>query len=440
MRLPLARVCTLGLLLVLGACSATASPASPTATAFDSPTEPLATLTLAPTETASPLPAASPVVSQSPIAPLAYTVLLCKGAGPEVYLVIGAVRHHIVDWDTFLNLGYSQEEIAACPEQADYSDGAPLVRLLKGSGDAIYWMENGVRHHIPDMATFRALGYQEQNIVQIPNDLLASWPLGNALPSVSTPSATPLRFTPVLPAEATANPRAALHRELKIGNYTISQWLHVAGSGMYDWATISAPGQPEIKLDFVQDIGTLPAPDITGEGEPDVLFDTYAGGSHCCWGTVIYSLGATPRKVLDIQSTFEYYLKTGRGELVDLNGDGRYEFVTFDPLDGLPCSQPAVRVVLQYDPVQGRYVGTSPRYPVLYAQDIIQDTALAEKYKDESRKGYKCGVYPIIADYLYRGQVDTAREELHRLYLGSDVEEFWTLLQTVVSHGRFFVA
>ena len=457
MRLSLALIFALSLLLDLGACAAEPSPfptvpissaqpsptsspaviASPIPTVLVPSAQPSPTPLPARTET-GPLPAPSTVASPTPEVSHFSASLVCKSSGPEVYLVVGAVRRHIVDWDTFLNLGYEAEEIAPCPAGVSLSDGAPLTRLLKGSGDAVYWMEDGSRRHIPDMATFSARGYHIQDIAVVPDDLLVSWPLGDPLSSTSILSASPT-FSPTAAANATAGPGAGLRRELEIGRYTIRQWRPLSGSGMYDWATISAPGQPDIKIDFVQDIGTLPAPDITGAGEPAVLFDLYEGGSHCCWGTIIYTLGSTPRKILDIMSTFEYYESTGRGELVDLDGDGLYEFVTADPLNQLPCSEPSVRVVLRYDPVQGRYVGASPRYPAVYAQDLIRDTRLAEKNRAESQNGYKCGVYPIVVDYLYRGQVDKARAELQRLYLGSDLDAFWNQLQASVDQGRFFV-
>jgi Tol biopolymer transport system component len=97
----------------------------------------------------------------------------------------------VVDRETFMHLGYSESDII------DYtalsypygalsvaSEGAPFTRLLKGSGEEVYWMENGFRRHIPDMDTFRQLGYRTEDIFPVPDNVLRGWPLGEPLPSV----------------------------------------------------------------------------------------------------------------------------------------------------------------------------------------------------------------------------------------------------------------
>jgi hypothetical protein len=116
--------------------------------------------------------------------------LLCKMETPEVYLVFDDTRHHIVDWDTFLNLGYKQGQITACGSMFQYPEGNPITRLLKGSSDPVYWMENGLRRHIPDIDTFLALGYHQEDITQVPDDLLNTWPLGEPLASQTPVTST----------------------------------------------------------------------------------------------------------------------------------------------------------------------------------------------------------------------------------------------------------
>ena len=227
-----------------------------------------------------------------------------------------------------------------------------------------------------------------------------------------------------------------LLEERSIGAYTIRLWQPVPGTGMYNQATIHREGQPEITVDAVTAIHDLPA-GLTGDGSPDIWFETFAGGSRCCAGTVAYDLGTVPTKVLDILQEPDYY-GTGSGTFQDLDGDGSLEFITRDPLRGIPCSGPAVKVILQYLPGQG-YVGASPRFAAAHADDIAVHTRGAEEQVELSRDGYKCGVYELIVDYLYSGQVDRAWEELQRLYLGSDLEQFRAQLQQAVNQGRFYV-
>src|SRR5579885_2536146 len=66
----------------------------------------------------------------------------CISTGPEVYLVIDGMRRHIVDWDTFLNLGYQSSDIVPCGAASGFAEGAPITRLFKGSDDAIYLLQN----------------------------------------------------------------------------------------------------------------------------------------------------------------------------------------------------------------------------------------------------------------------------------------------------------
>ncbi len=142
---------------------------------------------------------------------------LCQSGSPAVYLVFNAERHHIVDWETFLNLGFEQEQIIACGASVAYAEGIPLTRLLKGSGDAVYWLENGLRRHIPDMETFRALGYREQDIALVPDELLAIWPLGEPVSSrrVSPSTRSSGTATPMIVSAATVQPATTLRDALK---------------------------------------------------------------------------------------------------------------------------------------------------------------------------------------------------------------------------------
>ena len=257
--------------------------------------------------------------------------------------------------------------------------------------------------------------------------------------TVVSPQSTPPPPTPT-PTLPEVTPGYTPYAERLIAPYTIRLWHPGLGVGMYDIATISQAGQPDIRLESVEALGNLPAADISGEGYADVMFQTYGGGSHCCWGTVVYNLGPVPAKVLEVWSSPYYPPRTGRGIFQDLDGNGTYEFITYDPLEkGIPCTSPDVKVILRYEPGRG-YVGASPDFAALYADEIAAHTRQAEEEIEQSQSGYKCGVYQVVVvDYLYSGQPDRVWAELRRLYLAPDVEDFRTQLAQAVSQGRFFV-
>lgn len=121
-----------------------------------------------------------------------------KSAEGNVYFLEG-IERHLVDGETFLNLGYQENDIVGGSSmEMSYPEGVPLTRLIKGSGDEVYWLENGFRRHIPDMETFRQLGYRPEDIFQVSDNLLRTWPLGEPLPSIlgTPPEPTPEGATP----------------------------------------------------------------------------------------------------------------------------------------------------------------------------------------------------------------------------------------------------
>jgi len=206
---------------------------------------------------------------------------------------------------------------------------------------------------------------------------------------------------------------------------------------MYRHVTISARGGTEIRVEAVAAIADLPAEDVTGDGYPDLALETRQGGSRCCSGTILYSLGPEPVVEPDIAQTPDYY-GTGSGAWDDLDGDGTYEFVTRDPIAAFPCTAPTAPVVLRHVPGQG-YVGAGPRYVGAFAAEIAALVERAERERESSRDGYRCGVLGLMLAYLYSGQEGVARQELDRLYLGSDRDAFWDDLVTAVRAGRFYV-
>jgi hypothetical protein len=345
---------------------------------------------------------------------------------PEIYLVINATRRHIADWDAFLHLGYKQTDIVPCGAAANYPEGAPVTRLFKGSGAPVYWMENGVRRHIPDMDTFIALGFQVKSITILPDSRLSLWPLGVPLDSVLK--------------TRSADGYHRLYQTINISSYTIRVWRYAANDrgSWLDYVTISAPHQADIRVNGVVEIGQLPAWDVTGEGHPDIMFLTDpAGSAHCCSGTIVYDLGPIPTRVLDIVSPADQDRGIGRGEFRDLNGDSVYEFVTHDhvQLGGCSLEQPSVMVVLQYDRARRRYVGASPRFASFYADLLARLSAEAPWVGPNDH----CVVLPLVPTLLYLGKISEARAAFDRLYRGEDAAAYWVQLQNTVKRGRFYV-
>ncbi len=374
-------------------------------------------LTLWPEGAPLPSSAQTQAATAQPTAAKSGAVSVCGTDLDHAYLVAGDIRYPIYGWVNTLNLGFTEADLHPCDANLhDTLTAAIRSSLIKGSADAVYWMQNGVRHHIPDMATFDKLGFNGLDITVLPDWIVSWWPLGDDLTSAPPPASDHVRQT------------------LTIGAYTIRLWY--TAHRLEGYATISAPGRADVRVNAAESIGQLPAADVTGEGHPDVMFllrSVYSG--HCCWGTSVYDLGPKPVEVLAITSPAYNSPDAGRGVFRDLNGDGSYEFITEDQVQG-GCSVPNVETVLAYR--HGRYVGASPSFLSYYTRYLDQAAALTN-HSPETREGYECIIQPLVPTLLYIGKVKEARLAFDHLYAGPDAETLWNGFVQGVKKARFYV-
>lgn len=269
--------------------------------------------------------------------------------------------------------------------------------------------------------------------------------------STSTPiqrvTATLAPATPQTPALAVPKssrfPNAvyALKEERTIGNYAIRLWQNTAkgASRFEDLVTISAPGQRQVQVESVSQINPLTGKDITGEGNPDVVIDSYTGGAHCCFITTVYDLGSTLLKVLETRES------NCGGKFEDLDGDRTLEFITCDDsfVYQYCCyaGTPVVKVILKYEAGKG-YRPAGPRFAQQYAADIAAHTELAKNAKPEDHcewdKTNKCAVLPLILDYLYSGAPAKAWEALALYYKYTDAARFRAEIERRVSQSPYY--
>jgi hypothetical protein len=194
-----------------------------------------------------------------------------------------------------------------------------------------------------------------------------------------------------------------------------------------------------VRIESVAELGAETGTDLTGEGNPDVVFRVYTGGAHCCFSTIVYDLGPALTKVLETP------LSNCDGRFEDLDGDGTAEVVTCDDLFAYTycayAGSPAVQVVLQYDPEQG-YVPASPHFVDHYSRAIAKHTEQAEDVQPGAMGEWdatrKCGVLPLVLDYLYTGQNDRAWQAFSRLYDGPDTLLFWAEIMQAIAESPLY--
>ena len=145
--------------------------------------------------TASNTPSANTATSATPYAN--GTLLQQQGTTP-VWLVENGTLHHIPDAAMFLALGYQWNQIHTVTSLGQLSVGRPLVTpypsgtLLRAQGHhSIYFVMQGVLHHIASWPVFVQMGFSTRQIVRV-SQLQPNWRQGPALTQALTyfPSGT----------------------------------------------------------------------------------------------------------------------------------------------------------------------------------------------------------------------------------------------------------
>mgnify|MGYP006420376831 CR=1 FL=1 len=250
---------------------------------------------------------------------------------------------------------------------------------------------------------------------------------------------------PVPPPAQSPGGSYRLEDEVLIGAYGIRYWRHTdSETGFEDVILIEKTGMESIKIEQAAAIAPLTGADINGDGYPEVIAESYSGGAHCCFGTHVYSLAETPTLILKTPES------NAHGQFQDLDGDSIYEFITADDIFAYQycpfASSPFVKVIMSYDAEKQSYLPSSPNFPQEYIEDILRDTKNAERvskaetYENgEWDETSKCSILPLSLDYIYLGDLATARSELERLYIYEDIDDFWDEVMFILQDSLLYV-
>jgi hypothetical protein len=153
---------------------------------------------------------------------------------------------------------------------------------------------------------------------------------------------------------------------------------------------------------------------LDGVGRPEVLVDLYSGGAHCCYTTIIYTLGAR-----GLSGRIRHPWGDPGYRLADIDGDGTLELVTADDAFAYAFTDYADSV----DPTQiwnlqgGKLVNTTTNYPGAIKADAAR---LRQGYfRERSKRDVRGLLGAYVADEALLGTPD----------------EGWTLTDTALSRG-----
>jgi hypothetical protein len=161
--------------------------------------------------------------------------------------------------------------------------------------------------------------------------------------------------------------------------------------------------------------------DVTGDRIPELLFETYSGGAHCCTTAYIVSLKGPIRLIL------RYDAGNADVEVADLNHDGRPElllgddsFAYFDDLC-YACSPSVPPIVACYR--NGRFEDCTRQFPSVVREQAANSAV-------ELRELAKRGVHDASDLQYIRG----AALSLYAPYvlLGQETRG-WTAVRAIVS-------
>lgn len=208
-------------------------------------------------------------------------------------------------------------------------------------------------------------------------------------------------------------------------------------------AVVSAKNGKQIfrASDWAIKIHPATGKDINNDGAPDVVFEGYSGGAHCCWTYWIISLGQSPglaRKLCNDRPA----------EPKDLDGDGRLEIETwdgrFDYFDDLShAGSPFPTVILRLNGKELRRVNQS--FWRMYAAEIrsvrneLNPDDLAKfRAGERDQSDYeatKQKVLLIVLAYLYGGKEGEALKVLRASWPEKDTSRIWKLIRKTAYEG-----
>jgi hypothetical protein len=246
--------------------------------------------------------------------------------------------------------------------------------------------------------------------------------------------------------------------ELYLGKYVLRNWCDTNQPVLRTCiVTISSKSKEQIELwgNLIY-FGAETGADLTGNGKSDIVIIDYPGGN-CCVETIVYEVGDSLKKIMDIKSHSE-------GEFIDLNSDGSHEYIAQYRNFSRFCVECTLwaSVVYEYRPEMGYVPATNKFKDVLSkdiqgAQDIVtqfakQNPGMLAYFPDgnddspsfedkEFTKFYKANtnyphfvniLYQLIAYYLLIGQPIDAQKTLNKYCPPDKVSEYYRSIQAEV--------
>lgn len=237
------------------------------------------------------------------------------------------------------------------------------------------------------------------------------------------------------------------------GGYVVTR--AVAESEGESRAVISRGGRELVRLtegaprEDATRIGLFP---FLGRWGKQLVVEQYTGGAHCCTVYHVYDLGAELRTLFD-GGEFGVDEIGEDMNLVDIDGDGRYEFtldvMAFDYFLTSHAGSVFPTAVFAYDERAGKYVPSNKRFSAYLLRGVARDArkaqALGRRLSKEERASTFHGehfraVLDVLLKYVYAGEEAKGWAFFEKNYMLADKSEVEAALRTRLRQSAVYCA
>jgi hypothetical protein len=237
------------------------------------------------------------------------------------------------------------------------------------------------------------------------------------------------------------------------GGYVVTRT--VAESVGESRAVISRGGRELVRLtdgaprDYATRIGLFP---FLGREGKQLVVEQYTGGAHCCTVYHVYDLGAELRTLFD-GGEFGIDEIGEDMRVVDVDGDGRYEFtldvMAFDYFMTSHANSVFPTAVFAYDERAGKYVSSNKKFSAYLLRGVARDVrkveALNRRLTKEERASTFHGehfraVLDVLLKYVYAGEEQKGWAFFEKNYMLADKSEVEAAVKTRLRQSAVYCA
>jgi hypothetical protein len=177
--------------------------------------------------------------------------------------------------------------------------------------------------------------------------------------------------------------------------------------------------------------------DLDNDRQPEILVDMFTGGTHCCTYSVIYRFDMQQRRYIPTSHSWgnSFY------QLVDLNHDGKREFVSNDDrftqkFTGYAASANPLQV-WRYE--RGQMVDRTREYPQQIEANASA-TLLAMQRVSKNQHEAKGIIASYLADKYSLGRSEEGWQLVQQIYQGEDKGQFFEQLDQFLQRSGYVVS